>query len=46
MKNSWCNGFMSKECAYVGMKQQRKWRHSMSIKKTHDLFNKKGSFDT
>jgi len=28
------------------MKQQRKWRHIMNIKKTHDFFNKKGSFDT
>ena len=37
---------MSKECACVGMKQQRKWRHIMNIKKTHDFFNKKGSFDT
>jgi hypothetical protein len=45
MKNSWFNGFISKECDCVGMKQQRKWRHIMNIKKTHDLFNKNDSFD-
>jgi hypothetical protein len=46
-KNSWCGGFVSEGVhlyrSVICMKQQMKAHHEH--KKTHDLINKKGSFD-